>query len=48
VLIARRHADACKGAPGVVEIVWTYDDLGLKPGQPFSLANPLVMAPGET
>jgi hypothetical protein len=24
---------------------WTYNELGLRPGQPFSLANPLVMAP---
>ena len=45
VLIARKHADACKGAPAAVEIVWSYEDLGLKPGQAFSLANPLVAEP---
>ena len=46
VLIARRHPDACKGPPGAAEIVWSYEDLGLKPGQAFSLANPLVAEPG--
>ena len=45
VLIARRRPDVCKSAPGVVEIVWSYEDLGLKPGQAFSLANPLTAAP---
>lgn len=46
VLIARRHADPCQGPAGAVEIVWSYKELGLEPGQAFSLANPLVMAPG--
>ncbi len=45
VLIARRHADACRGPPGAVEIVWRYEDLGLRPGQAFSLANPLTAEP---
>jgi hypothetical protein len=36
---------ACKALPREVAITWSYEDLGLKPGQPFSLANPLVMAP---
>lgn len=49
ILFARRSAVsslvACKAQPRSVELTWSYDDLGLKPGQPFSLANPLVMAP---
>jgi hypothetical protein len=49
ILFARRSPTtalvACKAQPSTVEITWSYDDLGLKPGQPFSLANPLVMAP---
>lgn len=48
ILIARRRAVStlllCKGQP-MVDITWSYADLGLSPGQPFSLANPLVMAP---
>ena len=49
VLIARRSRAgslvACKTQPHAIAITWTYSDLGLRPGQPFSLANPLVMAP---
>jgi hypothetical protein len=49
ILFARRSASsslvACKDQPRTVALTWSYDDLGLKPGQPFSLANPLVMAP---
>jgi hypothetical protein len=49
ILFARRRASsslvACQAQPREVAITWSYDDLGLKPGQPFSLANPLVMAP---
>jgi hypothetical protein len=49
ILIARRRSAnslvLCKGQPPTVDITWSYDDLGLRPGQPFSLANPLVMAP---
>ena len=49
ILIARRAGagslTACTAQPRSVVIMWSYDDLGLKPGQPFSLANPLVMAP---
>lgn len=49
ILLARRSSASslvvCKAQPHVVAITWTYDDLGLKPGQPFSLANPIVMAP---
>jgi hypothetical protein len=49
ILFTRRSASsslvACKAQPRTVALTWSYDDLGLKPGQPFSLANPLVMAP---
>ena len=49
VLIARRRATtsplACKDQPRTILVSWTYADLGLKPGEPFSLANPLVKAP---
>jgi hypothetical protein len=45
VLIARKHAEGCQSAPGQAEIVYSLDELGLKPGQAFSLANPLVGEP---
>src|SRR5262245_7298548 len=50
ILFARRRGAggslvACQAQPRAVALTWSYDDLGLKPGQPFSLANPLVMAP---
>ena len=49
ILFTRRRASsslvACKAQPRTVALTWSYEDLGLKPGQPFSLANPLVMAP---
>ena len=53
LLIARKSAArslvACASpVPTDVAVTFSYDDLGLKPGQPFSLANPLVMAPGGT
>ena len=46
VLIARKHPDACKGPPGAVEMVWSFEELSVKPGQAFSLANPLTAEPG--
>jgi hypothetical protein len=45
LLIARKRADACQQAPGQAEIVYSFEELGLQPGQPFSLANPLVGEP---
>src|SRR5215469_6746652 len=43
ILFTRRSAssslEACKAQPHTVALTWSYDDLGLKPGQPFSLAN---------
>ena len=49
LLFARRSPTndlvACAALPRMVAMTWSYDDLGLRPGQPFSLANPLVTAP---
>jgi hypothetical protein len=46
ILIARKHPDTCQSfAAGRVEITYAYAELGLKPGQPFSFANPLVADP---
>jgi hypothetical protein len=45
LLIARKHPDTCR-TPGRAEIVFTWEELGLKPGQAFSFANPLVAEPG--
>lgn len=45
LLIARKHPDACR-TPGRADIVFTWEELGLKPGQAFSFANPLTMEPG--
>lgn len=46
ILIARKHPDTCQSfAAGRAEITYAYAELGLKPGQPFSFANPLVADP---
>jgi len=49
ILVARRGRGSslvlCSGQPAKIDITWSYADLGLTAGQPFSLANPLVMAP---
>jgi hypothetical protein len=46
VLIARKHPDTCKSfAAGHAEVAWSFEDLGLEPGQAFTLANPLVADP---
>ncbi len=45
VLFARKRPDTC-GAPATpVEVVYSLEELGLAPGQAFSLANPLVSGP---
>ena len=41
VLVAHKHADTC-GKPGAVDIVWSWKELGLEPGQAVNLANPLA------
>src|ERR1700761_5298690 len=49
ILIARRKPAGslapCAGQPHAIDITWSYADLGLSAGQPFSLANPLVRSP---
>ncbi|MEI9891188.1 MAG: hypothetical protein WDN45_12035 [Caulobacteraceae bacterium] len=45
ILIARKHPGGCQTAAGQAEIVYRLEDLGLKSGEPFSLANPLVGEP---
>jgi hypothetical protein len=46
LLIARKHPAACPPLSGpAAQIAWTYEELGLEYGQPFSLANPLVSEP---
>lgn len=46
LLIARKHPDTCKSfAAGHAEVAWSFEELALEPGQPFSLANPLVADP---
>lgn len=44
VLVARRRPDACS-TPGRAEITYTWEELGLKAGQAFSFANPLIAEP---
>ena len=47
MLIARKHPDTCKSfAAGRAEVVYSFEELGLEPGQAFSLANPLIGDPG--
>lgn len=45
VLVVRRRPDACKN-PGQAEITYGWAELGLKPDQAFSFANPLIAEPG--
>ena len=46
VLIARKHPDTCRSfAADRAEVAWSFEELGLEPGQAFSLANPLVADP---
>jgi hypothetical protein len=46
LLIARKHPDPCRSfAAGHAEIVYSYEELGLDPNQPFTLANPVVGDP---
>ncbi len=46
LLVARKHPDTCQSfAAGHAEVVYSFEELGLQPGQPFSLANPLVADP---
>ncbi len=41
VLFARKRPDACTAPATPVDVVYTFEELGLEPGEAFSLANPL-------
>lgn len=46
VLLAPRHAQTCgAAAPGHVDLTYSLDELGLKPGEAFILGNPLAAEP---
>ena len=45
VLVTPRGEPECRSAGGPGEVRWTYEELGLKPAQPFVLGNPLVSEP---
>ena len=45
LLVAPRGAAECPAKGSPADVHWTYDELGLVPGQGFTVANPLVMAP---
>ena len=45
VLFAHKRPDTCQTGAGQAEIVYSFEELGLEPGQAFTLANPLVGEP---
>jgi hypothetical protein len=46
VLFAQKRPAACGPIqPGHADLVYSFDELGLKPGESFILANPLVAEP---
>ncbi len=46
VLFAPKHAQSCGAAtPGHVDLTYSLEELGLKPGEAFILGNPLVAEP---
>ena len=46
LLIARKHPDTCQSfVAGRAEVVYTFEELGLDPAQPFTLANPVMGDP---
>ena len=45
LLAAPRRGAECRAKGSPAEVHWRYEELGLKPGQPFSVANPLVAEP---
>ncbi|MFN7303998.1 MAG: hypothetical protein ACK5SU_04895 [Phenylobacterium sp.] len=48
VAIARRRLQTCRGGPpGWVEVAFSRDELGLTPGEPVFLLNPLWTGPGR-
>lgn len=48
VAIARRRLQTCReGPPGWVEVVFSREELGLTPGEPVFLLNPLRTGPDQ-
>ncbi len=46
LLVARKHPDPCRSfVAGHTEVTWSYEELGLKPGDVFVLANPITADP---
>jgi hypothetical protein len=46
LLISPRRSGQCpQSGAGHVDLTYSFEDLGLKPGQPFVLGNPLVGEP---
>jgi hypothetical protein len=46
LLLSSRRAGQCpQTGAGHIDLAYGFEDLGLKPGQPFVLANPLVGEP---
>jgi len=41
VAFGRRKPDRCKAAPRPMDLTFTWAELGLKPGQPVAVINPL-------
>jgi len=47
ITVRRLKPDDCASPQsGGVELVWTFEELGLKPGQPVSVENPYLLPPG--
>jgi hypothetical protein len=46
LLLSPRRAGQCPpSGPGHIDLTYGFDDLGLQPGQPFVLGNPLASEP---
>jgi hypothetical protein len=46
ILVTRKRPDTCQSfAAGHADIAWTWAEVQLQPGQPFSLGNPLTADP---
>ena len=44
VAFGRKRVETCDGQPAPLEIVFSYSELGLKPGQSVAIVNPLSTA----
>jgi hypothetical protein len=40
VAFARRRLETCRGRPGVTDLTFSYDELGIARGERFVIANP--------